>query len=246
MHKIMARYVNMKLTILGNNGPYPSDGGACSGYLLSSDSGKTNVLIECGTGVLARLSARLPFEKLDAVILSHLHFDHMSDMLPMQYALQFHPREALPVYAPATPEHVRALLDAPCYAPCDLTDVRIGEIHFSFCPVRHPVETYALRAECDGKAFVYTGDTNEIEILDSFGAGCDLLLADAGLSAADWKMAAPHLSAEGCARLAVRCGAKKLLLTHLNPKYTARQHEAEARAVFAGCAFTCPGMQYDI
>ena len=29
----------MKLTILGNNGPYPCAGGACSGYLLSSDSG---------------------------------------------------------------------------------------------------------------------------------------------------------------------------------------------------------------
>lgn len=237
----------MKLTILGNNGPYPVSGGACSGYLLSSNSGKTNVLIEFGTGVLAALPRHISFDVLDAVILSHLHFDHMSDILPMQYALQFHPRKsALPVYAPASPAHVRTLLNAPCYDARDIADMQIGEIRFRFCPVRHPVETYALRAECDDKVFVYTGDTNETDILDSFAAGADLLLADAGLSAADWKMTAPHLSAEGCARLAQRCGAKHLLLTHLNPKYSPAQHEAEARAVFANCAFSCIGAQYVI
>ena len=32
----------MKLTILGNNGPYPAAGGACSGYLLRA--GNTCVL----------------------------------------------------------------------------------------------------------------------------------------------------------------------------------------------------------
>ena len=237
----------MKLTILGNNGPYPANGSACSAYLLSSDSGSTNVLIECGTGMLAALPKHIAYEALDAVILSHLHFDHMSDILPMQYALQFHPRSvALPVYCPATPEHVRALLNAPCYAAKDIADVEIGEIRFTFCPVRHPVESYALRAECDGKVFVYTADTNEIEILDSFCAGADVLLADAGLSAADWKMEAPHLSAEGCGKLAARCGVKKLLLTHLNPKYTAEQHEAEARTAFGNCEFTRIGASYQI
>ena len=49
----------MKLTILGNNGPYPCASGACSGYLLSSDSGATNVLIDCGAGVLANLARAL-------------------------------------------------------------------------------------------------------------------------------------------------------------------------------------------
>ena len=91
----------MKLTILGNNGPYPAPGGACSGYLLSSDSGDTRILIDCGTGVLCRLMDECPPEALDAVVLSHLHFDHMSDMLPMQYALQFSRRAtALPVLEP--------------------------------------------------------------------------------------------------------------------------------------------------
>ena len=101
----------MKLTILGCNGPYPGAGGACSGYLLSEDD--THVLIDCGAGVIANLVRHIPWEALDAVVLSHLHYDHMSDLLPMQYALQFHPRETpLPVYAPATPERVRENCDA--------------------------------------------------------------------------------------------------------------------------------------
>ena len=74
----------MYLTILGNNGPFPAPGGACSSYLLESDSGETKLLIDAGTGSLARLMDIARPETLDAVVLSHLHFDHMSDLLPMQ------------------------------------------------------------------------------------------------------------------------------------------------------------------
>lgn len=37
----------MKLTVLGNNGPYPAPGCACSGYSLQSDSGATSILLDC-------------------------------------------------------------------------------------------------------------------------------------------------------------------------------------------------------
>ena len=236
----------MKLRILGNNGPYPAKGQACSSYLLSNSSGNTNIIIDFGAGALQAISGCTGFDKIDAVILSHLHFDHMSDMLPMQYALQFHPRNPLPVYAPRTPEKVHALLDAPCYELKNIQDTQIGEMEISFLPVRHPVESYAVRIKCDGKTFVYTGDTNEIETLDVFASGADLLLADAGLSSADWKEAAPHLSAAGCGRLAARCGAKKLLLTHLNPKYTAENHVLEAKAHFDAVCFSEIDSEYEI
>ena len=235
----------MKLTILGCNGPYPSAGGACSGYLLSE--GDTHVLIDCGTGTLANLSRHIPWEALSAVVLSHLHYDHMSDLLPMQYALQFHPREIpLPVYAPMTPAPVRALLDAPCYAPRPMEDAQIGGIRFRFHPGRHPVQSFAMRAENGGRCLAYTGDTNALNGLDDFLRGADVLLADAGLSAADWRMEAPHLSAEGCARLAKRADCGRLLLTHLNPKYTPEMLEAEARAVRPDAEFVRIGNQYEI
>jgi ribonuclease BN (tRNA processing enzyme) len=76
----------MKLTVLGNNGPFPSAGGACSGYLITE--GDKNILIDCGNGVLANLQRFIPIEELDAIILTHLHSDHMSDMMILRYALQ--------------------------------------------------------------------------------------------------------------------------------------------------------------
>lgn len=237
----------MKLIILGNNGPYPCAGGACSGYLLRSDSGRTNLLIDCGTGTLANLAKHLDWDALDAVILSHLHFDHMSDMLPMQYVLQFHPRaEALPVYAPLTPAPVRALLDVPAYALHPMEDVQIGEFSIRFFRGRHPVESHAMRIECDGAVFVYTGDTNEIENLDRFAANADLLLSDAGLSSADWKLSAPHLSAAGCGRLARSANVRRLLLTHLNPKYLPASLADEARMEFANVEIATIGAEYAI
>ena len=138
----------MRLTIIGNNGPYPASGGACSGYLLESDSLNTAILIECGTGVLARLQEYTSLERLNAVVLSHLHYDHMSDMLPLHYALQFHPRKRpLDVYAPAQPAAVRALLSGNSTDVWPMREVTIGEMKLSFCPVRHPVETYAVSIE---------------------------------------------------------------------------------------------------
>ncbi|MCG8541098.1 MAG: MBL fold metallo-hydrolase, partial [Clostridia bacterium] len=66
----------MKITILGNSGPYPRAGGACSGYLLEEDDIK--ILIDCGNGVLSRLLGMIEsLEDIDAIILSHLHSDHI-------------------------------------------------------------------------------------------------------------------------------------------------------------------------
>lgn len=233
----------MKLTILGNNGPYPSPAGACSGYLLQTDSAK--VMIDCGTGVLARLPVECA--ALDAVVLSHLHFDHMSDLLPMIYALQFHPRTApLPVFAPDAPAAVRAVLDAPCYALREPERCTMGDLTLSFLPVRHPVKTFAMRAEADGRAFVYTGDTNECDGLSDFAFGADLLLADAGLSEADWHENAPHLSALRCGRLAESANVRNLLLTHLNPKYSPAALTEEAKTAFPRVSFAECGHTYEI
>ena len=139
----------MQLTILGNNGPYPETGGACSGYLICDDACKTHILIDCGTGVLANLRKYVLPRDLDAVILTHLHYDHMSDMLPMIYALQFAPRDMpLPVYLPDSPENVRTLLNVPAYDLRPMDAFQIGDIRISFAPMRHTWK----RAACASNA----------------------------------------------------------------------------------------------
>lgn len=223
----------MILKILGNSGPYPAPNGACSGYLLQSDSGDTKILIDCGPGVLSRLMDEGCLGTLDAVVLSHLHYDHMSDMLPLQYALQLNPRvKPLAVYAPDEPEAVAALLDCPYFDLWPAEDVTVGEMRIRFTAARHPVPTNAVSVECDGERFVFTGDTNEDALVELFCDGASLLLADCGFAKADHRFTAPHLSAELCGRLAANARVKKLLLTHLNPKYDPQALLAEAREIF--------------
>ena len=134
----------MKLTVLGCNGPYPAPGGACSGYFLQE--GDTGVLLDCGAGVLAQLEKHMPPQNLTAIVLSHLHYDHMSDMLPLIYRCP-----GLPVYLPGAPAAVRTLLEN----AFELHDIaqggQIGCLRMTACPGRHPVPAYAARFEnCEG------------------------------------------------------------------------------------------------
>ena len=144
------------------------------------------------------------------MVLSHLHFDHMSDLLPMQYALQFSARERpLPLFLPRRPERVRALLECPYYDLFDHEDIAVGEMRLRFIPAVHPVEGSCVAVEGDGAKFVFTGDTN----LDP-GAGAvrGWLRPAAGrrraFARADWTEKKPHLSASHCGALArdVRAG----------------------------------------
>ena len=232
----------MILKILGNNGPYPAPGGACSGYLLCSDSGDTRILIDCGTGVLNRLMDECPLEALDAVVLSHLHYDHMSDMLPLQYALQLNPRiKPIPVYAPDEPEAVYTLLKCPYYDLWPAEDITIGEMRVTFTPARHPVPTNAVSVECDGRRFVFTGDSNQDALLELFCEGADLLMADCGMAGVDYRFISPHFSAELCGQLAKNAHVGRLLLTHLNPKYDPQTLLDEARSVFPQAELSAPG-----
>ena len=231
----------MRLTVFGVNGPYPAPGGACSGYMISSDDQAVHILLDCGSGVLARLMEWPTLPKITAIVLSHLHFDHMSDMLPMRYALDFAGIN-LPVYAPKTPAPQFQMLSGGRFDLFPVEDTQIGPFRVQFLPARHPVEAYSIAVLEGEKKFVYTGDTNTNPGLTLFADGCDLMLADAGLTERDWSERAPHLSARLCGEAAREARAKALLLTHLSPRYDPAGVLAEARAAYPAAELARPGM----
>lgn len=234
----------MYLTVLGCHGPYPAPEGACSGYLLESDSGKTRLILDLGGGCLGRLLACARPEDLSAVVLTHLHYDHMSDMLPLQYALQFSARpRPLPVYLPEEPRHVRQLLQCPYFDLFAHQDGRVGEMEISYLPAAHTVPGSSVRIECDGAALVFTGDTNLNPTLELFCDGCDLLLADANMPLSEWSERKPHLSAAHCGRIARDAKVRALYLTHANPAFDAQALLDEARDAFAGAQAAVAGLR---
>jgi len=104
----------VQLIVLGTDGPYPGASKACSGYLLSY--GNTKILLDCGSGVLARLQCHQDLNQLSAVVLSHLHYDHISDLYVLRFAVDA-ARHAglrsgpLPLYAPPKPADVFSTLE---------------------------------------------------------------------------------------------------------------------------------------
>ncbi|MEG1756669.1 MAG: MBL fold metallo-hydrolase [Clostridia bacterium] len=213
----------MELMVLGRFGPFPRPGGACSGYLV--ESGGTHLLCDLGSGTLSRLLDGFCLAQLDAVILSHLHFDHFSDMLVLQYALEASEKQGkrlhpLIVYAPDTPEAHRALLRSKYFDVRSIRDgmcVRIGSLCVTFRAVWHPVEAYAADIVDDnGKRLFYTGDTGWFDALVEYAAGADTLLADtAFLAEQDHGGSLPHLTTKQVGQLAREAGVKQLLCTHL-------------------------------
>lgn len=231
----------MKLTVLGWQGPVPGAMGACSGYLLEADSGEA-IALDLGSGSLSRLMRIRKPESLSAIVLSHLHWDHISDMLPLGYLAG---ANSVPVYAQEGPAFARQALESVGWQLRAHEDCAVGPFRLRFLPARHPVAASCVRVECEGKVFIYTGDTNMLSGLTDFAAGADLLLADAGLIEADWAENKPHLSPRLCASLADECGAKKLILTHLAAKNDPSDVYKEAAALRPDAIVAREGLQVE-
>lgn len=230
----------MQLTVLGRYGPFPAPGGACSGYLL--ESGAVKLVIDLGSGALSNLLRRVPDLGLTAVLLSHLHSDHMSDMLVLRYALQQLSARGLPVpmplsvVAPDEPEvEFRQLAASGVYDMVPARDslrIRFGDMSISLHRVIHPVPTYCFDIEHQGRRLFYTGDTGYFSGLVDLAKGSNVILADAGLlNEEKTGTVAPHLTAGEAGRLALRAGAEQLLCTHIwggEPRHEAILAEAKA------------------
>ena len=219
----------MKLTVLGRHGPFPAPGGACSGYLI--EAGDIKLCVDLGSGTLGNLRNILPGLKLDGILLSHLHSDHMSDMLVLRYALtQLSAKGTeiglpMTVIAPETPEvEFFTLLKE------QLVDVlgtltpreekglklRFGEVTVTLYSSAHPVETYAFDIEHKGKRIFYTGDTGMYTELVRQCMGADILLADACfLDGEKPGENAPHLTAGEAGKVAKEAGVGQLICTHI-------------------------------
>src|SRR5205814_2362828 len=92
----------LTLTILGAGPAAPNPGGANSGYLLRQDS--TAVVVDCGPGTAGRIPQHVPVNRLDAIVISHLHPDHYFDLVALYYMLKYSeqglPTALVPLWVP--------------------------------------------------------------------------------------------------------------------------------------------------
>jgi ribonuclease Z len=234
------------LHLLGT-GAALSDAGRTT-TMLAFEAGDGVVVVDCGGDVVQRLLAHdLELERVEALIVTHEHADHVSGFpLLMERLWLSGRRSPLTVYGIASAiAQARRAHDAfdtsawPEYPGATYVEVahvagatvlRNEAWSVTAAPGIHSVPTVGLRVEDlrGGGVAAYSGDTAYAPEIVELARGADLLVHEA--------TEGPMHSRPGEAgRVAVESGAQRLVLVHLPPGFTDDCPGAdEARAVFPG------------
>ncbi|WP_206797302.1 MBL fold metallo-hydrolase [Amycolatopsis sp. MtRt-6] len=238
----------MELIVLGSASPYPRPGEPCSGYLVRG--GGATVWLDAGPGTLAALQEHTALTDVDAIWISHLHADHVADLLPAVYALLFaelRPAKPMPLYGPpGIGERLGAFLSntgpAPigqAFAVHELHDGHFAEVDgltLATRAVEHGFPAFGVRVTDGARVLAYSGDTGPCAALTELAGGADLFLCEA-----DVPTPSPvHLTPEDAARAAHAAG--KLVLTHIGPFL----EPAEAAGRAGTDAVATPGTGYEV
>lgn len=225
-------------------GGVPGPGGAGSGYLVQE--GGTSLLLDCGNGVLGNLAQHLPFQRVDAVFVSHLHPDHFSDLYPL--LLQRTRFGPLRVYGPpgsqarfdkwfdllsSNPGLYRAMLDLREYAPGDA--LKVGPMRVTARGVEHNVPAYGCTVEAGRRVLAYSSDTRQCDAVRELARDAQVFLCEAtlqeGVGDAEFnrRQLAAHMTAKQAGEVAAKAGCRSLVLTHIMYYLDAGQSVAQAQ-----------------
>ncbi len=248
----------MRLTVLGCAGSFPGPEAACSAYLVEAEGFR--LLIDFGSGSMSALQRYSDLNKIDAIILTHLHCDHMLDACTYVVVRRYDPAGALPpvpVYAPmGAAERISAAYssenepvdDVYTFYGLQPGTFPIGPFTVTVDRVNHPIETYGIRIEQGGRVLAYSSDTAPCESLLRLAQGADLFLCEA--SYLDDVPHPPdlHLTGGEAGEAATKADVSRLLLTHLVPAWASEASTVEAAcAAYAGpVEVVRPGARYDL
>ena len=178
----------MEITFLGTGVAIPQKGRVQSGVLVRLE--EKPLLIDCGSGVLNRFpEADVSHTEVDTVLLSHLHLDHVADLLPLLKANWLRGKTNMRVYGPeGTEDWLSRVLGAYEYileeVDVDVIEVLPGKDFTPEgfdCEIRctaavHSVPTLAYRVTAEDGEFVYSGDTEPSRDIMDLAAEADLLI----------------------------------------------------------------------
>ena len=227
-----------------------SAAGRSSGYLLHH--GGAAILVDCGPGTAARLTASGWLNRLDAIVITHEHADHAADIIGLAYARRFpDPLPPIPLLAPASALNVLNRLDqlfavpslpqmattiAASFEPEALGMVGVpltiaAGLQLASYHVAHAVPSAALRFTAERETVTFSSDTGACDALAEAADNADVFLCEATYPRAspDELDGHGHLTPELAATIASRANARHLVLTHL-------ARESDAPAALAAAA----------
>jgi ribonuclease BN (tRNA processing enzyme) len=250
----------LEITVLGKSPSWQDADGACSGYLVEEDG--YALVLDCGNGVFSKLREHRDYVDVDAVLITHLHADHLLDLIPFAYALTYAPRQQpVPVAGwPGTNDPARPDLYAPaggrelfrhlgrCWQSQELiedafsleeyegtADVTAGPFRIRFCEVPHYTTTFAVElSNGSGTRFTFSADCSPNDALVNFARDTDLLLIEATLPRPERTGQRGHLTPAEAGDHARRAHAKQIVVTHFSDELDREWIRSEAAAAFGG------------
>ncbi len=210
------------------------------------------MVLDLGNGAFGKLQLAIDYRQLDALVISHLHGDHLLDLIPLRFALKKRPslRDGrLPLWLPPggkmalqqlcsmlTRSDGAAFLDEVFlvreYDPS--SQLQIADARLTFAPARHYIPAFAIRAERDGTSIVYSADTAPCESVVELARDCSLFLCEATLGLGSEEEPRGHSSAAEAGEMARRAGVARLALTHYGAADPVGALASAARERFAG------------
>jgi ribonuclease BN (tRNA processing enzyme) len=236
----------MKLTIAGSGDAFGSGGRLNTCFFL--ETAKAALLVDCGASAMPALKGQgIDPNRIDAIVLSHLHGDHFGGLPFFLLDAQFLARREKPLLI-AGPPGTRARLDTALEVffpkstgskwrfPWRVEEIAVGVgsevlghslltaevLHQSGAP------STALRLSDGERVFAYSGDTEWTDALLPIAADADLFICECYAYAG--KLTG-HMSWEILRTKIADLRAKRLMLTHMNPSVLTRLDEIEAAGV---------------
>jgi len=223
--------MTMEVMILGSGGALPPKDRAQTGIFL--EKGGSCLLMDCGSGVMMRLDqANIDVARLDTILLTHHHLDHMSDLLPLIVARWLREKTHTHIYGPEgmkalTYELLKLYEYVRRHVIVEVTEVRSGQ---SFQLEGFLIEALqtdhggvpTLAYKFDGR-FVFSGDTAPFPEMAEFAKGCKLLVHECSFP--DGVEVPNHTTPRRLGEALGRCDVEMLVLTHLYPQTEGHEEE---------------------
>jgi ribonuclease Z len=190
------------------------------------------VLLDCGAGATGRLHDAALFDRVDAVLISHLHTDHIAGLFDflLHTLLTERKRPLTIVSPPGLSPILRAMNDVHAMVkdPAELYDFRlieglrpgvtVGPWRVQGVPLNHTVYNLGYLLVSDDATLFYTGDTRQPSVPD--GLRADFVIHEATYADRNAQRAREfgHSTASEAARAATLLRARRLFLTHIGSR----------------------------